>query len=317
LPWDGSQLAERVLGYAGILGKSLNVPITLLRVVQHLPHRSAELNPVRNVHHTLAYRMDKASRYLSSLAVNLESDGLEVECMVQEGTPGAVIIEQANLVPDTLVAMSTHSRYGLPRLWFGSVTDEVLRKTEIPMLIVGSRVDWDPATEPRLERVIIALDGSTFAEKILPHGVAIAKALGLKIVLTKVTPSEGLFYYEDDDEDREEEVIPAGVDANAKRYLRTIERGLRRQKVRSVDKEVLHGLEPSTALAEYAANGGSSLLAVATHARSGLPRGLIGSVADRLLQESPHPLLVLHVVHHGAKHEEQGKAKPEPAGAPR
>ncbi|MBC8279864.1 MAG: universal stress protein [Chloroflexi bacterium] len=314
---DGTRLAERVLDYARVLAKSMNVPITLLRVVRHIPHMGAELNPTRHVHHTLSYRMDQAGKYLSRLAVSLESDGIEVERLVKEGTPGAVIIDQANLVPDTLVAMSTHSRYGLPRLWFGSVTDEVLRKTEIPMLIVGSHVVWDPGTEPKLERAIVALDGSTFAEKALPHAVAIAKALGLKIVLAKVTPSEGLFYYEGGEDEPEEEVIPEGVDSNAKRYLRNVERGLRKLKVRSIRKEVLHSLEPSTALSEYAANGGSSLLAVATHARSGLARGLIGSVADRLLQESPHPLLVLHVVHHGAEEEEQEKAKPEPAGAPR
>ncbi len=316
---DGTKLAERALGYARILGRSLNVPITLLRVVQYVPRVSTELNPVRNVHRTLPYRIDQGTIYLTRIAAGLKSDGLDVECIVQEGTPGSVIIEQANLVPGTLVAMSTHSRYGLPRLWFGSVTDEVLRKTEIPMLIIGSHVTWDAATEPDLDRVIVALDGSDFAEKALPHGAAVAKALGLKVILAKVTPAEGLLFYEDRVDAPEDEINPEDVDSHAKKYLRNIERGLRKQKVRSIGKEVLHGMDASVALAEYAADGGNSLLAVATHARSGLARGLIGSVADRLVQESPNPLLVLHVVHHGAEDEESEKvmAEPEPTGAPR
>ncbi|MDA1128140.1 MAG: universal stress protein [Chloroflexi bacterium] len=298
---DGTKLAERVLAYVRLLAKPMGARITLLKVVEHLPpHVGTELNPVRNVHRTLPYRIEKARRYLSALAIGLEADGLDVECLVLDGNPGPEIIKQAKLVPGTMVAMSTHGRYGLPRAWFGSVTDQVLRKTEIPMLIIGPDVDWDATTGPKLERVIVALDGSGFAEKVLPHAVTVAKALGLTIVLARVTPAEGLYYYQDGERDSVEEVIPRDLDASAEQYLSEIERGLRRQQVHSVEKRVLHDQEPAAALAGYAADGGSSLIALTTHARSGLARGLIGSVADSLVQEYPHPLLVLHVAHHSA-----------------
>jgi len=59
------------------------------------------------------------------------------------------------------------------------------------------------------------------------------------------------------------------------------------------DAEVLHG-ERVTAIETYAHRNGSNAIVIGTHARVGLARALLGSVAEGLLQTSSLPVVVVH-----------------------
>lgn len=285
--------------------------VTLLKVIERLPpHIGTELNPAFHVERTSEYRKQKARRYLLRLASRLQANGLVVDCMVREGIPGPEVIKEALLEPETMLAMSSHGRYGLSRLWFGSVTDEVLHKADIPMFIVGPNVSWDPKMGTKLVREIVALDGSAFAEKVLPLAVDVASALGLKMALAKVTPGADLYYYQNGEgEGEEEDSFTESLDARAGKYLNEIRRRLGPNRVRLVESRVLHGPKVSEVLIEYADEASGSLIALTTHARTGLARGMLGSVVEELIHESPHPLLVLHVKGRGASPEKTEAAK--------
>ncbi len=307
VPLDGSKLAKRVLPFIPILARGKDTDITLLRVIARpAPHVGTQLNPTRNIHRTLPYRIKRARKYLLAVARVLRAEGLNVECEVREGVPGPEIVKEAMLVPGTLVAISTHGRYGVPRLWFGSILDEVLHKTEVPMFIVGPHVTDETLVKANLEREVVALDGSGFAESVLPHALGLARSLGLEVVLAKVTPAEGLYHYEDAGDD-EEEPAAEDVDVRAEKYLAATEEKMASGRM---GKAVLHGMDPSQALVRYAGEAGGSMISLATHARIGVGRGLMGSVADTLIHDSPYPLLVLHVAHHS---QEQAQAEPAEA----
>ena len=71
--------------------------------------------------------------------------------------------------PD-LVVMSTHGRSGIDRLVHGSAAHDVVSHVECPVMLVRADPENDTPAGPRLagKRVLVPLDGSSFAASALP-----------------------------------------------------------------------------------------------------------------------------------------------------
>ena len=107
-------------------------------------------------------------------------------CSAHEGDPAELIINESSQEADTLIAMSTHGRSGINRWVMGSVTDKVLHGVNEPLLIVRSQ-EGNPPASIEANNVILPLDGSALAEQVLPHAVALAKALRATVTLLRTT----------------------------------------------------------------------------------------------------------------------------------
>jgi len=82
--------------------------------------------------------------------------------------------------------MATHGRSGLNRWLLGSVAEKVLRGAANPLLLVrakGSAPKWGAAA---LKSVIVPLDGSETAEKVLASTEMLATNLDLEVILLRV-----------------------------------------------------------------------------------------------------------------------------------
>ena len=86
---------------------------------------------------------------------------------------------------DTLIAMATHGRSGIDRWLLGSVAEKVLRGTTNPLLLVRATEHGKSDGEKTIKRVIVPLDGSPLAEKVLPHVTALAKEMTFETVLLR------------------------------------------------------------------------------------------------------------------------------------
>jgi nucleotide-binding universal stress UspA family protein len=125
IPLDGSHLAEQVLGPAAELARLLDVPCTLLRVVEPQDTASGFADGGPSV---------KATSYLGGVAGVLRARGLEVQLDVVAGHRTAeIILEQAG--EHDLIALATHGRGGLGRLLLGSVAERVIRAARCPVLV--------------------------------------------------------------------------------------------------------------------------------------------------------------------------------------
>ena len=100
------------------------------------------------------------------------------------------IVLESEKDPDTLIVMSTHGRSGVGRWVMGSVTDRVLHAVKTPLIIIRTE-DNDAVLDGAMGHIIIPLDGSPLAEKILPHAVTLAKATEAKLRLVRVSGSPG------------------------------------------------------------------------------------------------------------------------------
>jgi nucleotide-binding universal stress UspA family protein len=138
IPLDGSALSEQILGPALELGGLTQANYTLLRAVEpfvlvgYAPLAQASRLDLQLTQQGLA----GAQRYLDALAEPLRAEGqaIQTRAMLAEQA-AAAILEEADQQKADLIAMTTHGRSGLARLFLGSVADKVLRGAGLPMLI--------------------------------------------------------------------------------------------------------------------------------------------------------------------------------------
>lgn len=124
-----------------------------------------------------------------------------------------------------------------------------------------------------IRRILAALDGSSRSERILPAVGALAARRGAEIVLLRAVPRGG--------RGREE----------AERRLGRCSARLRSRGLRARAR-VVEG-RPADAILEASEREGADLVALATRARSGLARRVLGSVAETLFLEGRRPLLLV------------------------
>jgi nucleotide-binding universal stress UspA family protein len=153
------------------------------------------------------------------------------------------------------------------------------------------------------ERILVALDDSELAERILPHVEALARALGSTlIVLRATTPPETLIA-----ELNAEAMLPAAgiidreplIEAERERvngYLKAIVERLRASGL-SAQAERPEG-PAADAILRRADEVNADLIAMTTNGRTGLGRMVFGSVAGEVVRRSPRPLLVVGMTDH-------------------
>ena len=137
--------------------------------------------------------------------------------------------------------------------------------------------------------IVVPLDGSDLAERAVPYATAFAKATQAGVLL--VTTWEGIQHgLENQLPDLVTELTQRG-----EQYYRDYLAGVAKQVAAegvAVKTELLLG-DPTDEIMRYLRETDPQLLALATHGRSGLSRWLYGSVASRLVQDSPEPTLVI------------------------
>jgi len=133
--------------------------------------------------------------------------------------------------------------------------------------------------------MLIPLDGSQTAEKVLPYARRLARSLIIPVELIAVTEiltlTAGKAHHLDS-------LVDAAILRNQE-YLQKIARTFTGV---SVDYTV-EGGAPDEAIIMKAALDKGTLITMATHGRSGVKRWLLGSVAEKVLRGSSNPLLLV------------------------
>jgi nucleotide-binding universal stress UspA family protein len=141
VPLDGSPLGESALQQIEALGKSLDIEVVLLNVVE--PILLLDASGLVSVALPTIKRKVKqegvAIDYLGRIENRLRESGLTVSSELRYGSAADEIITFAIENGIDLIAMSTHGRSGISKWAFGSVTDKVLHAGETPLLVVRPR----------------------------------------------------------------------------------------------------------------------------------------------------------------------------------
>lgn len=162
-------------------------------------------------------------------------------------------------------------------------------------------------TEDRKQRgageafLLVPLDGSDLSEKALPYVRALAKAMGVGVLLVTVW-EEGERALIASMPDKAQDLFRRGEEHH-ERYLAGIAQKLQAAGI-ATETEVIVG-EPAEEILHLVSRREPRLLALSTHGRAGLSRWFSGSVASRLVREAPVPTFVV-----GPRVLEEGRPDP-------
>jgi nucleotide-binding universal stress UspA family protein len=304
VPLDGSKVAEQVLPYVRYLAGKLKIPVDLLAVVDVVGMTGfMETSNARNLDDFIAENVHRSEAYLEKIGKTFTGAS---GYTVMKGKPEEVVIKTAASYGDTLIAMATHGRSGVDRWLLGSVAEKVLRGATNPLLLVRATKDGKSEGETTIKRVIVPLDGSPMAEKVLPYVTALAKKIMFVTVLLRAyNLKQVISTFEEYIPDWD--VLEAEAKAEAKSYLGSKVRELKGQGLIDVSTRA-SDKEPAQEIIDLAGEP-SSLVAMCTHGRSGLKRWVLGSVTEKVVRHSSSPVLVIPARGDSAS---PGEKRPEP-----
>jgi nucleotide-binding universal stress UspA family protein len=266
IPLDGSAISDSILTALLPLIRTRRVEATLLQVVAS-PQAGED-----------------GRRFLEGRRKALEGQGLASRIQVVLGSAAGEILRQAQTGAYDLIAMGTHGHMGLQRVLLGSVSEEVVRSSTVPILLcrANSRVgNWD--------RILVALDGTPGSEEILGDVVRLARGLHATVHLLRVSLSlltadgyRGLGYQ-----------YPT---ADAMPYLKQIAARLSSEGI-AVVPESREGM-PGVEIAMLAQELDTGLICMTTEGRPERVPGLDRSVAAEVIQRAPCPVYVRPMAAH-------------------
>lgn len=149
VPLDGSPTAAMALEQAEALAEKLGSTLILVRVVHTLGELASTATPTLSraefsqdvvARSAEAEEHTQARSYIADLSDALRRRGLNVETHVREGSPAEQIIHTADTDRAELIVMTAygaggaHTRSG--KAVFGGVADEVLRQSQVPVLLI-------------------------------------------------------------------------------------------------------------------------------------------------------------------------------------
>ncbi len=152
-------------------------------------------------------------------------------------------------------------------------------------------------------RILVPLDGSALAERVLPDVEALARALRSTLILLRVTRTLEMVVAEltaasvpivaPVEPPIDPTLVVEGEREEAAGYLAKVADDLRATGLR-VQIEIPEG-PVAEAIVRRAAELGVDLIAMTTHGRGGLGRLIFGSVAEEVLRKGPCPILLVRV----------------------
>ena len=140
VPLDGSQRAEAIIPHVEDLASRHQSTILLLQIVEPTIAYASPYDVYPELSLEDAERRAKdVSVYLSNLARRFQGEGVRTQCHVEQGPVVTTILDLANSEDVDLIAMASHGRSGLARVFYGSVAAGVLSHVDRPLLLVRSQ----------------------------------------------------------------------------------------------------------------------------------------------------------------------------------
>ncbi len=293
VPLDGSAFAEHALPLALGLARRAEASLNLVSV--HVPLLSVAADSIApGTCEAEARALAQERAYLDEIVRRLATQATVpvTSALLESAAVAELLAEHAAKTNADLVVMTTHGRGPLSRLWLGSVADEMVRRATTPVLLVRPHEKGvDFAAEPQVRHILVPLDGSALAEQMLAParvlgGVSQAEFTLLRVYGPAIDVDPLGYAAQEGVEGADEQLRVRAQD-----YLQRVAEGLSGQGCK-VQTQAVAGQHPATAILDAAQNLAVSLIALETHGRRGLPRLLLGSVADKVIRGATVPVLV-------------------------
>ncbi len=310
VPLDGSERAEQAIPLAARLARASGGLLFFVRVVDvvyearmYSPLSATYLQEIEEKERT------DAVDYLAKKTAASEFAGIQIRHLVVSGSAPSSLLQIAQQEHIDLIVLCSHGYTGLKRWALGSVAQKVVRLSPVSVLLVREQNLKLQEKVVQPVRAVVALDGSSFSEAALLPAAHLVAALSapaegelllLQVVHMPTAHEKREYRRHGLDVDPRQKILQAANDSLQAARANLL-RELPGKSVAHIAWSVIENGDTAEALIRAAEAGtgisiqqASDLLALTTHGRSGLQRWMMGSVAERVLQGSTLPLLIVH-----------------------
>ncbi|HEY1304329.1 MAG TPA: universal stress protein [Vicinamibacterales bacterium] len=284
-PVDFSETSQHALDHAAAIAKWYEAALTLLYVFPNLP--AMDLPP-------LVLEDSDRERLLVAMRKMMDRVPTRVipEYRVQEADyihDG--IVAQASAIRADLLVIGTHGRSGFERLFLGSVTEKVIRKSACHTLVVPPRAPDVEADAPvAFRKILCPVDFSESSLDALALAVNMAEEADARLTLLHVAEfPRGL-----SEESMAFEIDVARIAEDAVNDARRRLHELIPQQATTyctVETCIVEG-RAHREIVRYAADCGCDLIVMGVHGRGVLDRMLFGSTTHQVIRSAACPVLI-------------------------
>lgn len=180
---ESSRLA---LDYAVAFAHHFKSTVTLLHAVElSPPAKEAEVVTAR----PCVTRMEAEER-LEAFAAGLRRTGLEVTTVVEDGTPGQVILAAVKARSPDLLVLGVHGVHrGVGHLLIGSNTEKILLSVSCPTLSVGAHVLAGIDLHLNLNQIVYCSDFTPEAAAAAPYALLLGREFNVPVEVCHLAPT--------------------------------------------------------------------------------------------------------------------------------
>ncbi len=290
LATDFSTPAQRAYAYAARLASALDARVVILNVLEGPPGLDREF-PVNTLY--LERLQNESKLELGRLVRVAEEAGLRPEPMQEYGVPAVRISEIAGKTGAILVVLGTHGRTGWDRLLLGSTAEQVVREAPCPVLTVRVTKAEERMESPggvRVDRLLVPMDFSEFAQEAFEYAALLAKRLGAGIRLVHAMepaayPLDFSLMHVSDEK---------ALQARVRERLQELVSVLKADGV-AAESVVEMGAPAGVILTQAGGEAGraADAIVMGTHGRGGLKRLALGSVAEYVVRHAACPVFTV------------------------
>ncbi len=139
-PLDGSKRAESILKHVEELARRFDAKVVFLQVIE--PNTfivGSETAFYAQYKEEVEQQNKQAEVYLAGIKGEFREKGIESKVRVVNGPVVDAIIAAAESENVDLIAIASHGRSGLSRVFYGSVAAGILNRADRPLLLIRSR----------------------------------------------------------------------------------------------------------------------------------------------------------------------------------
>jgi len=294
-PTDFSPYAHYAMRYAFALAKRYKGAV-------HIVHCLDSSSLAMAGAHGFSASQPEINTLLESMAEHAESrllhyvelareQGVEADHHIVTGRPSEEIIKLAEKLNCVMIVIATHGRTGFDHVVFGSVCEQVVRRSPIQVLSVKHpEHDFVESADLSIhvQRVLFPTDFSDYSIRALPYAESLCREFGATLVLFHSTeaPNVPPDFWNDLTTTNMVTMGQYAEEAMAK-----VKEG-----VKGVACEAICVAGPAyREIVRVVEDQKVDLVVIPTHGRSGLSHVMFGSVAERVVRRAPCPVLTVRL----------------------
>lgn len=139
VPVDFSPVSQRAVDLAQHFANNMSSAIWLVHVAAPDPDFVGFGTGPRYVRDQRADELKKEHGQIQEMAEALRAKGIKAEGLLVQGPTSTTIVEEAGRLNADLIIMGSHGHGAIYKTFVGSVSEQVLGESQVPVLIIPSK----------------------------------------------------------------------------------------------------------------------------------------------------------------------------------